>query len=209
MKKSVAMATALLSVASAVASSQNHTPASFDGSFDCIRADAGSRNHLLIVNVDKAIPEADWPIVVNYAASRIPINVWTNSIDKLECGKFPVFPKAVATVFIVNDKNGPAELSAAGKWSRVSVAALKEDSPDVQTLRDRYAKMVLRGMARACGSGTTIEPICALFYGANTLKGLDKTNITISPMAYFPMVEVLRTLGGDEAVSKTPPETEE
>ena len=30
---------------------------------------------------------------------------------------------------------------------------------------------------------------------------MDKTNITISPMAYFPMVETLRALGGDEAVS--------
>lgn len=208
MNKLVVLA-ALVSIAGTVTAAQNHVPASFDGSFDTIRADARTRNHLLIVNVNKAIPDADWPLVVNYASSRIPVNVWTNSIDKLECGKFPTFPKAVATVFVVDDAKGPAELAAPGKWSRVSVAALKDDSPDAQTLRDRYAKMVLRGMARACGSGTTIEPVCALFYGANTLKGLDKTNVTISPMAYFPMVEVLRAVGGAEATSKIPLEAEE
>ena len=201
---------AILAVAAGMACSlsaaQNHVPASFDGSFGCIRADAGTRNHLLVVNVNNAIPGKDWPLVVNYAASRVPINVWTNALAKLECGKFPGFPKAVATVFVVDDAKGPAELSAAGKWCRVSVAEMKKGSTDAQTLRDRYAKMVLRGMARACGAGTTIEPACSLFYGANTLEGLDKVNITISPMAYFPMVEVLRAGGGDEATSNVPME---
>ena len=205
MKNLATLAVAAVMACSLVAA-QNHVPASFDGSFGCIRADAGTRNHLLVVNVNKAIPDDVWPVVVNYAASRVPINVWTNSIDKLECGKFPVYAKAVVTVFVVDDAKGPAELSAAGKWSRVSVAALKAGSPDAQTLRDRFAKMVLRGMARACGSGTTIEPACSLFYGANTLEGLDKVNITISPMAYFPMVEVLRAGGGDEATSNVPME---
>ena len=195
---------ALIGATCSLFAAQNHVPASFDGTFAPIRADAGSRNHLLIVNVGKAIPDADWPLVVNYAASRIPVNVWTNAMDKLECGQFPTFPKSVATVFVVDDPKGPAELSAAGKWCRVSISAMKGDSPAAQTLRDRYAKMILRGMARACGSGTTIEPMCALFYGANTLEGMDKTNITISPMAYFPMVEVLRASGGDEATSNVP-----
>ena len=199
----------LIAATCSLHATQNHVPTSFDGSFAPIRADAGTRNHLLIVNVDKAIPDADWPIVVNYAASRIPVNVWTNVIDKLQCGQFPTFPKAVTTVFVVDDSKGPAELSAAGKWCRVSVSAVKGGSPDAQTLRDRYAKMILRGMARACGSGTTIEPMCALFYGANTLEGMDKTNITISPMAYFPIVEVLRASGGDEATSNVPLELAE
>ena len=202
----LAMVAFVSGMAYSLAAAQNHVPVSFDGTFGCIRSDAGSRNHLLIVNVNKAIPDVDWPLVVNYAASRVPINVWTNAVDRLEYGKFPAFPKAVVTVFVVDDANGPAELSAAGKWSRVSVAALKTGSPDVQTFRDRCAKMLLRGMARACGSGTTIEPVCALFYGASTLQGLDKTNITISPMAYFPMVEILRAAGGDEAVSNVPAE---
>ena len=35
-----------------------------------------------------------------------------------------------------------------------------------------------------------------MFYGAQTVEGMDKTNITLAPMCYFPMLEILRQIGG-------------
>lgn len=177
---------------------QNHVPEKF-GDFATINPKAGTRNHVLIANVANAIPAKDWPLCVNYAASRVPINVFTNAVAVIPAQI--VSGKAVVAVYVIDMKDAEPVLAAPCKWSVVNVAGLKADNPSPAVLRDRYAKMILKGMASACGSGATIEPLCSVFYGSRTLAGMDKTNITISPMAYFPMVETLRALGGDEAVS--------
>ena len=210
MRKSL-MLFAVAALACGAIAAQNHVPAGFDGSFAPIHPDAARYNHVLVVNVAGAVLEADWPIVVNYAASRTPINIWTNSIPASVSGALLSDPsrlasllkdeKAVVAVFVEKIPSGARVLSVPGAFSRVDVGWLTSDSPSKSVLLDRQAKMILKGIAGACGSGATIEPKCSLFYGANTLAGMDKTNITISPMAYFPMVEILRSLGGDEAVS--------
>ena len=76
-----------------------------------------------------------------------------------------------------------------------------------QVYRDRIAKCVMKGLAAAAGGGATLEPFCSLFYGAQTVEGMDKTNIAISPMCYFPMLEILRVAGGEDMIS--PAEEEE
>jgi len=65
-----------------------------------------------------------------------------------------------------------------------------------QVLADRYAKMLLKGVGHAAGSGATLDANCSLFYGSFTLEGMDKTRIQISPQAYFPMLETLRAVAG-------------
>ena len=89
----------------------------------------------------------------------------------------------------------------AQNFCAANVNQLKGDSPDSQTLRDRFAKTVLKGIAYAAGSGATLESGCSLFYGSSTLEGLDKTGIMITPMAYFPMLESLRAIGDSEMLS--------
>lgn len=219
--KKIAMTFALAAVAAAAAAAvRNHVPGKLDGTCTTFRPAAAKFSHVLVVNVGGAIPEEDWPLVVGYAASRIPINVWTNSlpespVSKLVADASPAAlkaavgdDKAVVAVFVERLSSGASALVVPGVFSRVDVKWLESDSPSRATLRDRQAKTVLRGMAWACGAGATIEPMCSLFYGARTLAGMDRTNVTISPMAYFPMVEVLRALGGDEAVNPAPDETE-
>ena len=190
---------------------KNHVPDKFDNSFSTIRANAAKYSHVLVVNVNGAISDTDWPLVVNYAASRIPINICTNSISVspvqdilsniTDVKTATKDPKAVVAVFVERLPFGAPLISVPCNFSRIDVAWLETDKPSHSTLRDRQAKMVLKGIAAACGAGATIEPMCSVFYGSRTLEGMDKTNITISPMAYFPMVEILRALGGDEAVS--------
>ena len=209
MKTALAVAAAAAAVcASAV---QNHVPEKFDSTFSTIKAGAASRNHVLVVNVGGAVSPEDWPLVVNYAASRIPISIWTNSlpaspVQDLLAGRTSLKDatgdgRAVVAVFVERMPSGASVLSVPCSFSRVDVAWLESGSPSRGLLRDRQAKMILKGIAGACGAGATIEPMCSLFYASRTLAGMDRTNITISPMAYFPMVEVLRALGGDEAAS--------
>lgn len=181
--------------------------------------DAGTRNHVLIANVNKAVPDEDWRLIVNCAASRINVNIWTNDLASIDCRALVTNPasvkmlakdpKAVTVVFICDGGDVPDLLSVPRSFSCVNLAWLKADKPSRQVYRDRVAKQVLRGIAGACGSGATVEPRCSLFYAANTLAGLDKVNICISPMAYYPMVEILRQIGGSEAVTPVPEKDEE
>lgn len=215
--KGAIIAVAGLAASFAVFAAQNHVPEKFDGSFATIRPKAANHNHVLVVNVAGAISDADWPLVVNYAASRIPISIYTNSlpaspVQDVLSGQVSLQsavqdPKAVVVVFVERLPSGVNSISVPCRFSRVDVGWLESDKPVHAVLRDRQSKMILKGIAMACGAGATIEPMCSLFYGSRTLDGMDKTNITISPMAYFPMVEILRALGGDEAVS--PVETDE
>ena len=94
------------------------------------------------------------------------------------------------------------------KWCRVNVRFLKADKPDRQTLLDRYAKVILKGFVYACGGGAALDGRSSSCYSTNTLKGLDNAGITVSPDSYFPMLEVLRLVGGDEILSPAITESE-
>ncbi len=186
------------------------------GCLDKVRLISGAaaeKNHILLVNVGGAIPDADWRDTATYAASRLQINVWTNSVSQFDPAAYALDPvrgqrdfgaKAKVCVFIVDDPHLANVTGAPGCWCAVNVCNLKRDDPDRQTLRDRYAKSILRGFAYAAGAGASLEPMCSLFYGAVTLQGMDKTGIMIAPSTYFPMLEVLRAVGGTEMLSPAP-----
>ena len=216
MRNIVLFALAAVAVTSGVAFGGDHVPADFSSMKGIREITTRSRdkNHVVFVNVGHAIPEREWALSAAYAAGRLQINIWTNAIASLDmemllnkpdavqqiCG-----PKSRVAVFVVNDEAGPAFLAAQGKWSRVNVRSLRKDNPDAQTLRDRYAKFLLKGLAQAGGAGVSLQRDCALFYDSFTLKGMDKTGITICPMSYFPMVETLQIVGGADILDAEEP----
>lgn len=181
--------------------------------------EAAEKNHVLFVNVGNAIPVDQFPGIVEFAASRVQINIWTNSIAKSmihELIDSPAAltnrfgPKCCTAIFIENNSIGYSFLNAQGSWSMVNMRGLDRDKPSPEVLRDRYTKMLLKGLAYACGGGASLESKCSLYYGSFTLEGMDKTGIQISPMSYFPMLETLRAIGGSDILSPIlPPEPEE
>ena len=171
---------------------------------------AANKNHILAVNVGDAIPAGTWGDVVTYAVSRLQLNVWTNSVAAFDAAEFVADPakvqkdfggKAKVGLFFVNQPGKPRFIGAPGFWYAVNTCGVEAGAPDAQTIRDRYAKLILKGLAYACGGGASLDPKCSLFYASFTPEGMDGTGIMISPSTYFPMVEVLRGIGGTEMLS--------
>ena len=195
---------------------RQHVPATVDG-LRPIKPEAASYNHLAIVNVDNAIPSEDWNLAVTYAASRFELNVWTNASprsvvkDLLDGSKGlseALGAKAKVAVFLEDSDTAIPYLSAPGAWCRVNVRPLKADGPDPQTLRDRFAKAILKGCVYACGAGSSLDGRSAVHFNSMTLKGMDATGITIAPDSYFPMQGYLHLLGGDDILSPAGEEEE-
>ena len=178
---------------------------------------AKSANHIVLVNVGGAISEADWPLGVNFAASRIQVNIWTNSTEKT---LFPALvsdrtefvkkfgEKAKLAVFLESSDCPDAYQTAQGARCRVNVKNLLADKPDRQTLLDRYAKVILKGIAYAGGCGAGYDNMSVTGYKTITLEGLDAAGICITPEAYFPMLESMRIIGGDAMLSPAVSEAE-
>jgi len=168
------------------------------------------RNHILVVNVGDAIPNDIFPEVVTYAVSRLQINVWTNSIGKSVVRQLlddpsliskTFGPHARVVVFMERNAGGPRCLQSPGAWSMVNVAGMENGAPDPQTVKDRYAKLVMKGLGYASGAGVSLDKRCSLYFDADTPEKLDQIGITIAPMGYFPMLENLMKVGGNEIVA--------
>ena len=205
----VAALSAFAICACAAAPVKHHVPERLD-KVRLIHTAAAQKNHILLTNVGNAIPADTWGLVATYAVSRLQLNVWTNSVESIDIAAYAVDSakgmkdfgaKAKVCLFVIDNPKLANIVGAPGCWCAINVCNLKRDDPDVQTLRDRYAKTILRGLAYACGSGASIEPNCSLFYGSATLDGMDKTGIMIAPPTYFPMLEVLKVVGGIEMLT--------
>ena len=207
----VSMSFAFAAVAACLAAPQmpqNHVPSALDESIRHFVPAAAEKPHLLLVNVGGAVPESDWSLAATYAASRLQLNFWTNTLAKISAEqllkdaslteKLFLNPNAKVGVYFINDKSAVPVVAAPGHWAVVNVSIASDGTPDTQTYRDRIAKLVLKGIAAASGGGATVEPRCSMFYGSNTVKGLDSVNIMLTPMCYFPMLEILRAAGGPE-----------
>ena len=208
-KRLVAIITLATIAATAAPRSVQHVPERLD-KVRLISPAAAACNHVLIVNVGGAIPEDVWPTVVTYALSRIQINAWTNSTGEAISPEIFVNPvsfrktfgeKARVAVFMERSPVGAPVMCAPGFWSRVNLTGIDADHPDAQTMRDRYAKMLLKGVAYAAGGGASVDPTCSLCFSSLSLKGLDACGISISPSTYFPMLEILRQAGGIQMLS--------
>ena len=212
MKKTIMLAmtaATALNLFSAVQMKQQHVPERLD-QVRLIHPAAAKKNHILIANVGNAIPTGTWDVAVTYAVSRLQLNVWTNSAARFDAKEFFAEPakvqkdfgeKAKVGLFIVNQPDQPRFFGAPGFWYAANVCGIEEGAADAQTVRDRYAKLILKGLAYSCGGGASLEPSCSLFYGSFTPKGMDGTGIMISPTTYFPMLEILRAIGGAEMLT--------
>ena len=208
-KSFLCLAAAALAASAACAASIHHVPDRLD-KVRLIAPAAANANHILLVNVGGAIPPETWPVVTTFATSRLSLNVWTNSVEKFDTAALFVNPfafrpafgeKAKVAVFFEKSPVGAPVTCSPGYWSRVNLAGIDSDKPDAQTLRDRYAKMILKGMAYAVGGGASLDQTCSLHYTSLSLKGLDGCGISIAPTTYFPMLEILRQIGGVEMLS--------
>ena len=213
MKKTLILAAcaaaSLQTLAGPAANRVQHVPERLD-SIRLINPAAAKKNHIAVVNVADALTAEDWALAVTYAASRLQLNVWTNSVgqtplpalyDDGEILEKTLGRKAKVAVFIEDSETPFPYLCAPGRWCRVNVRPLRADNPSKQTLRDRYAKAILKGFVYACGSGAALDGRSASNYNTFDLAGIDKTGITVSPDSYFPMLEVLRIVGGDDILS--------
>lgn len=207
----LAAACLVLPAASGAGPADGFTPNGQPISARRIPRGAGLRNHVLLVDVGGAIPPRDFPEVAERVAAKVQINLWTNSIASSVWrgllddprGLTNLFgPRCCLAVFVERDDNGYSFLNAQGGWSMVNMRGLDRDGPDAATLASRRVKMVLKGLAFACGGGATIEPKCSLYYDSFTIRGMDKTFEMITPMTYFPMLETLRAIGGNEILSQ-------
>ena len=188
---------------------KRHVPQRLD-KIRLIKPGAASKNHILLANVVGAVPSDIWTISSTYAVSRLQLNVWTNVIDRIDVCSYLLDAtkcqkdfgdKAKVCVFLVDDPRLAPFTSVPGRLCVVNVKAFCSDKPDLQTMRDRCAKAILKGLAYACGAGATLERDCSMSYDSSTVAGMDRAGILISPMAYFPMLEILRVIGGDEILT--------
>lgn len=185
-----------------------HVPESTEGLKSPIRENAANFNHVRLVNVAQAVPEKDWPLVTAFPASRMQINCALGSIGSLQevnsllarpeslTERFG--PKARLFVFVEDTDAAWPVMASPAAFCRVNIRPLKADNPDATTLRDRIAKQILRGINYAAGGGGSADPRSVTYVKAQTLADLDKALITIAPDAYFPLLECLRAVGGDE-----------
>lgn len=176
-----------------------------------VSAAAKDVNHVLLVNVGGAVDEAVFREAATYAISKLAINIWTNSVASFNAAALVGDPgllgrtfggKAKVGVFLVKAGDAPQFLCVPGAWCRVNVEGLDAGCPDAQTFKDRVAKMALKGLAYAAGSGTSLDARCSMFFGGGTLDGLDRVGIRLSPGVYFPMLETLKRVGGDDIVTR-------
>ncbi len=170
-----------------------------------IASGATNRNHVVVVNVGGALPDGAFAQAVERAASVIAVNVWTSSIpasvvSDLISGATDVKAlfgdKAKVAVFVERREKGPTSLHCPAHWGMVDMRGLGRDGPGAETLAMRQAKTVLKGIAYACGGGTTTEKVCTMNARSLNLAEMDKTLLVLSPMSYFPMLEALRAIGG-------------
>ena len=185
-----------------------HVPESTEGLKTPIKENAANFNHVRLVNVAQAVPEKDWPLVTAFPASRMHINCAlasvgsSKAVDSLlarpESLTERFGPKARLFVFVEDTDAAWPVMASPAAFCRVNIRPLKADNPDATTLRDRIAKQILRGINYAAGGGGSADPRSVTYVKAQTLADLDKALITIAPDAYFPLLECLRAVGGDE-----------
>ena len=171
---------------------------------------AAARNHILVANVGGAVDEKDFGFLVTVVAGRLQLNVWTNSIPSSPVASLLGDPSVIsrdfgdkAKVVVFLEETGDADpyLVSPGRWCRVNLKGLKAGAADRQVILDRQAKAIMRGVAYACGGGATLDGRSVTHSSAFTKDGFDKVGITVTPDSFFPMLEVLRVVGGSEMLS--------
>ncbi|MDA3926534.1 MAG: hypothetical protein PF904_17725 [Kiritimatiellae bacterium] len=169
-------------------------------------ADATQRPHVLFVNVSGALPDADFREAAAYVRMKYMLNVAVRNESKPFANELVedtaalrkrFGDKAVIVVALVKQEIGPSFVNVPGYFSQVNLRGLDKDGPEELFLKKRTRQMLLKGLAHACGIGATIDSTCVMKYNSFTLDGMDRVSTTYGPNAYFPMLELLKEIGGD------------
>lgn len=160
---------------------------------------------IIFVNVASALEGKAFGDTVAKVAAMLPCAVGTDSALALPdlvhlkastaLANIPDAPKKLA-VFVIDDDTMPEVLSSPHNWAVANIAPLDADHPDAVKLEMRRAKVLLRALAYAAGSGGTLETRCLMSKESQSLTGLDAAPFAISPMAWLPMLEFLEGFSG-------------
>lgn len=165
---------------------------------------ASAKNHIAFVNVGGAIEEDLFArtvtnelgtvIRLNYALEKADAINIPDLIGKASMG-YPKSERQLA-VYFVDSKDLSPSVICPSYFAIVNVRGLKKDA-DAKKYAMRVKKMVLKGLAFACGFGANQDVgRCVMGAGSfESLQGIDGTSASYSPFCYFPLQDYLNVRG--------------
>lgn len=187
-------------IAAALALCASLHAAAGDPGSEKAQEEAVERCAAVFVDVGGALPPQKLREVAARVSANLGVRIDTNSTERTALAgltdgtEVPVKSAGkgqVVFVFFRDSPAAPAVVASPRRWAVVNIAPLVADKPAPTLLGERMAKVALRGLAYACGCGTTMEAHCLMAPRCDTLAGLDAAPFAISPTAYIPMMEFL------------------
>ena len=165
---------------------------------------ASAKNHIAFVNVGGAIEEKlfaetvtnelDTVLMINKVVDRADAINIPDLIGKASMG----YPKTERqlSVYFVDSKDLPPQVTVPSYFAVINVRGLKKDAT-AEVYAKRVKKMVLKGLAFACGFGANQDiGRCVMAVGSfESLKGIDATSASYSPFCFFPLQDYLNVRG--------------
>lgn len=166
---------------------------------------AAEKPCVLVVNVDKAIDTAVMTSAVARMEVYLGVRVRSVELGGLDIGalvrddgyvKKCVGSDGKVCVFLV--KAPTKVLASPFSWAVVSASKMNDNMKKDSQPIDRALRLIYRGLAFASGCGVTVDRPCSMYYKAVMDGNLDMGGPGFSPGVYFPILEVLPSIGGPE-----------
>lgn len=166
-----------------------------------VAAAAEEKPFVAFVNVGGAV-KADLfaSCATNFVPGVMPARIRTFGTEEVDVASImnPATPdrrfgeNAKLHVYFVSDKTFPPQLTAPGMWAVINVRNLDKEA-DAEKFKTRIEKMMLKGLAFACGFGANQDiGRCVMGAGSfSTLRGIDGTSASYSPFVAFPLMDFL------------------
>lgn len=165
---------------------------------------SAEKPYVAFINVKQSVESNLFAKVVNkFVPTAMPVRTKALALPAIEVsdvaiGKRPqsVGAEAKILVFIINQKGLPNAITVPGQCSILNLAPFDLKS-DPAKLEDRIQRLVLKGLAYACGFGANQDVgRCVMGAGSfDSVKGLDETSASYSPFVTFPMMDYLTERG--------------
>jgi hypothetical protein len=174
-----------------------------------LTAEAKRHAHVCFVNVDNAVNDVRFRDAVAAVTLCCPIHLAVADVKNmtsdqllLKKPKNSAFgDKAKIVVYVVKK---PEMVMFAGmplRWAMVNMAGLDKNLPqdDPDAYRARLRKMILKGLALACGVGANMDSgRCVMSMGSFTESTIDQTSASFSPFAGIVLMDTLLKVGGSD-----------
>lgn len=163
------------------------------------------KNYVSFVNVAEAVePTLFANSVTNFLLGVFPARVRLVSAESVDVVSImnpqrhneKLGKDTRLAVYFVKDPAFPPQLTAPGMWAIINVRNL-EKGADKKRLTERIHRMVLKGLAFACGFGANQDRgRCVMGAGSfSSLEGIDGTSASYSPFVMFPMMDFMSAHG--------------